>query len=291
MTDPSSLRKVAKARGLKLKLKDDLYSLFEGDLCVYGPAPHKDARQFLTKIEPLRSRGRQKGFRPVRVATPGGSKPALMLGPKAYVMAKRFDYRLKIEDGVIRLRIGTDVIFESRDPQRLRLFFNSASQGLVRIGPRAIEAERARREAEIAKAVAAEERARLAAQRKKEREARSRATKMPQALKPDDPGEASADFTPGNYRGLAETPVWLPDGISGDACLIGLWAAENHNPWAPAKSVLAKIAAAETALAGRVTRVEITLSDHDRASLQRYGVPVNIALTAAALARPQTRSR
>lgn len=284
MTDPSSLRKAAKARGLKAKLQGGLFSLFDGDVCVWLPAPHAETMAFLKSSKPARRRGRPRGWRPPQNAT-------ITLGPKAYVMAKRFDYRLKVEDGVIRLRIGDEVIFESREPQRLRLFFEAAHRGAVKVGPAAVEAEKARREAVAAKAAAAEERGRIAAERRKAREAKSRAAKMPSALKPDDPGEASPDFTPGNYRGLVETSVWLPDGISGDACLIGLWAAENHNPWAPAKSVLAEIAAAELALAGRVTRVEITLSDHDRASIARYGAPVNVALAAAAMARPQTRSR
>lgn len=351
MTDPSSLRKLAKARGLKLEIKGNIYSLAEGPTRVWGPGLIEEARAFLLKVEPLRRapRGtmspqakrlvqgirklaRTRGFQvqiangmasffkdEIRVFGPAPLKAAeahlCELRPRQrgrlaapslprpqverarvtsqdYTKARRIgDYVMKVELGVIRLWAGDKLVFESRDVSRLRLFFLAAKEGRVPVGPKIAAQRQAKFIKSLEAAAKVDARVKAAAARRKARAAKSRAAKMPQALKPGDPGEASADFTPRNYKGLVETRVWLPDGISGDAALIGLWAAENHNPWSPAKSVLAKIAAAELALAGRVNAVEITLSDHDRASLQRYGVPVNVALAAAAMSRAQSRTR
>jgi hypothetical protein len=107
-----------------------------------------------------------------------------------------------------------------------------------------------------------------------------------------DVGLASEDHTPaGGAQGLVETELMLPREVSADFALVSLWVLENTRPHAPARTIIAELAAAERMIASEGRRARVFLSDHDRASLARYRVAPSIALTAAALARAQSRTR
>lgn len=133
---------------------------------------------------------------------------------------------------------------------------------------------------------------------KRGRPARSKPRKRAKAgarvwpsLPKDDPGLASEDLTPADARGLVLTDVMLPQGVPSDFALVSLWVLENTRPHAPARAIIAELARAEIVLASEGRRARVFLSDHDRASLQRYKVAPSIVLAAAALARTQSRTR
>lgn len=110
-------------------------------------------------------------------------------------------------------------------------------------------------------------------------------------IKRGDPGIESEDHTPHDARGLLLTEVMLPQNVTSDAALTALWVLENTRPSAPARAIAAEIASAQRVLASEGRRARVWLSDHDRASLRRYKAAPSVVLTAAALARAETRSR
>jgi hypothetical protein len=270
MIDNSNLRKRAKKRGLTMSVKSGAYTFLDAGTPVFT-GPGDDAVTFLAAM-----------------AAPVGrpAKARVSTGPEDHRKARKFGYDLHTEGGVIRLLNAGDVVLETRDVTRLRLYFNNAEQRLVPWGPSAVAREIAamRKVAEREARVEARRLAGLA------RKAERKSKRTYGVLDHDDPGLASEDHTP-DEAGLVLTALELPAGINGEAALIALWAAENSNTAKAAPSVSAKIGTATAALAKKTAHVEVWLSGHDRASLARYGAPAGVVLAAAMMARRQSRSR
>lgn len=257
----------AKRRGLRAKISGENVAFYEGERRVWrGPAAN--AREFFDGFD----------LKPVRSLHPLG------VTLKDYAEAKRYgDYEMKIADGVIRLWAGDAVVLETKDVARVRRFIQAAREGLVPRGPAALERERQARERLAEQLRRSAERERRAAEREKVRREIAARRRSRGHLRPDERGVPSEDFTPENYRGLELTFVMLPRGFDAEACLLSLWALENKNPYRPAPSITETLAAAK-AMSQTETR-EVWLSDHDRASLERYGADTSVVLAAAMLAR------
>ena len=278
--DTSAIRKLAKSRGLTMKFRKPNYSLFAGETLKFI-GDEGAVRKFLLGI-PGKPRGRPQGYVPPKKAE--NPKPP-GLSPSDYTTARRVGgYAMKLQDGFIRLWADDQLVFESRDVGRLRLFFKNARAGIVPRAKAHLEKEKARfaRVAKIAHRV--EARAKAAAEKKAQSRLKGR---KPVGLAADDPGIESLDYSPseGEYRGLVLTDIELPPGVTGDAALIALWAAENLKPFSASPVVKAEIARARRMLKREAQVVEIFLSDSDRASIRRYRAPASAVLTAAALAK------
>lgn len=285
--DTSAIRRLAKSRGLTMKFVKPNYSLFEGEGLKFK-GDEAGARKFLLGI-PGKPRGRPQGYVPPR---PGGVR-GLGVELNDYNRARRHgDYSMKVADGVITLRLGDEkgeLVFESSDVVRLRRFLKNAKEGLVPRGPRAIERE-ARSDARlIAGLIKSAERERRQ-QERRERLKAERAKRRGQGqLAKDDVGLDSEDFTPANYQGLVETEIELPEWLSADAALIALWRVDWKGDARPV--IRAQMKAATRSLQGRTAVCMITLSDADRASLNRHRGSPSEVLTAAALAPRAGRAR
>jgi len=276
--DTSALRKLARSRGLSMKFRKPNDSLFAGETLRFT-GDEESTRKFLLAI-PGKPRGRPQGWTP-----PKKDKPKVPgVAPHDYVQAKRVGgYVMKVADGVVRLWADDQLVFESRDVGRLRLFFNNARRGIVPRSKAHLEKEKARFLRVAAQAQRVEARAKAAAEKK----AQARLGRKPVGLASDDPGIESPDHSPseGEYRGLVLTEIELPPGITGDAALIALWAAENLKPFSASPVVKAKLAAARRTLKHGAEVIEVFLSDSDRASIRRYRAPASTVLLAAVLAR------
>lgn len=124
--DTSAIRKLARSRGLSTKFRKPNCSLFEGEVLKFI-GDEGATRKFLLAISGRR-RGRPQGWTP-----PKKDKPKVPgVAPHDYVQAKRVGgYVMKVAGGVVRLWADDQLVFESRDVGRLRLFFNNARQGIV----------------------------------------------------------------------------------------------------------------------------------------------------------------
>jgi len=277
--DTSAIRKLAKSRGLSMKFRKPNYSLFEGEALKFI-GDEGATRKFLLAI-PGKPRGRPQGYVPPKKDKPKGPGVA----PHDYVQAKRGGgYVMKVADGVVRLWADDQLVFESRDVGRLRLFFNNARRGIVPRSKAHLEKEKARFLRVAAQAQRVEARARAAAEKKAQSRLKGRKSA---GLATNDPGIESPDHSPSEaeYRGLVLTDIELPPGITGDSALIALWAAENLKPFSASPVVKAKLAAARRTLKREAVVVEVFLSDSDRASIRRYRASASTVLVAAVLAR------